>query len=668
MPYLIFLSAFLLYLRTLAPSITVGDAGEFCASAVTLAVPHSPGYPLFVLLGKLFAVLIPFGSYAFRINILSAACAAAAVALLYVLVRSLFAEEGKNAGLIALVPAAFAAVSPAVWRTAVQTEVFSLNILFAALILLCLQKEKVLAAVYLLGLGLGNHHTLLAVAPFVAFRLYRKGYLTTAGILKASALFLLGFSVYLYLPVRSFKDPSLDWGNAETLNNIWRVISRADYGSLSLTTGAKLERTASTMLAQLARFLKAFAAQFSFAGMLLGAVGIWHGFRKRSEFLISTAALWFLAGPVFLLVANMRFDAEAEGILERFYILVNILWAVPLAYGAQYFAERFRRASAVSAVCLGLACVFAGQNFANMDWRGYYLEYDYGRNLLRTLKPGSIFFMDGGDDTFYSTAYLCFAEKRRPDIELHDRGGLVFRNIYGPDFRRLSRAEKDERRRQVEGAYLGIRPVYYSTFNDSVLRPVKMAVDGMLLTPAASLNANSWPAYSLRGVYDRRYDDYRSIALVPVYPYYAAILFPEKKALYRKFALKEWGDCIWLNSNLRVDLLKEAYAEYSAGRREAAERSYYEITELFPDEVSAWTNLGVIMKDKGDRKKAKECYVRAAEADPRSPDPYYNLAVLYWEEGSWNEVIANLRQVLAVAPNDQRALHYLPLAEQKMRQ
>ena len=63
-----------------------------------------------------------------------------------------------------------------------------------------------------------------------------------------SFFFLLGLSVYLYLPVRSLKNPQLDWGNPENLHNFWRVFTRADYGSLSLTVGEKLKTSYITVI------------------------------------------------------------------------------------------------------------------------------------------------------------------------------------------------------------------------------------------------------------------------------------------------------------------------------------------------------------------------------------------------------------------------------------
>src|SRR5437899_1936066 len=53
----VFVCAAALYVRTLAPSVLPGDYAEFQMCAAVLGVPHPTGYPLYILLGKLFTLL-----------------------------------------------------------------------------------------------------------------------------------------------------------------------------------------------------------------------------------------------------------------------------------------------------------------------------------------------------------------------------------------------------------------------------------------------------------------------------------------------------------------------------------------------------------------------------------------------------------------------------------
>src|SRR5256714_13698536 len=67
---------FLLYLITLGPSTAMWDTSEYIAAAYTLGLPHPPGNPFFVLLGRVFAILPIAPNVAMRINILAALCSA----------------------------------------------------------------------------------------------------------------------------------------------------------------------------------------------------------------------------------------------------------------------------------------------------------------------------------------------------------------------------------------------------------------------------------------------------------------------------------------------------------------------------------------------------------------------------------------------------------------
>src|SRR3954466_7025924 len=70
------LATLVLYLATLAPSTAMWDTSEYIAAAYTLGLPHPPGNPLFVILGRVFSILPIASSIAVRINILAAICSA----------------------------------------------------------------------------------------------------------------------------------------------------------------------------------------------------------------------------------------------------------------------------------------------------------------------------------------------------------------------------------------------------------------------------------------------------------------------------------------------------------------------------------------------------------------------------------------------------------------
>src|SRR5437764_15450488 len=69
---LVFLISFIVYLQTLAPAVPFIDGGELATVCATLGIAHPTGYPLFSLIGYLFAHLPIAGHVIMRVNIMSA--------------------------------------------------------------------------------------------------------------------------------------------------------------------------------------------------------------------------------------------------------------------------------------------------------------------------------------------------------------------------------------------------------------------------------------------------------------------------------------------------------------------------------------------------------------------------------------------------------------------
>ena len=98
------------YLRTLMPSVPFWDAGEFIAVSNILGIPHPPGTPFYVLLGRV-ATLVPIGSIAQRVNGMSALASLLAVLFTYLTTLRLI-RIAQRGGMVAA-PAAAERAAPA---------------------------------------------------------------------------------------------------------------------------------------------------------------------------------------------------------------------------------------------------------------------------------------------------------------------------------------------------------------------------------------------------------------------------------------------------------------------------------------------------------------------------------------------------------------------------
>src|SRR5215213_2260257 len=134
---LLFLFFLALYVRTAAPSVLSGDSAEFQMAAPLLGVPHPTTYPLYVLLGKLATLMIPFGDLAWRVTLVSSLCAALAVGFFFGIARRLIASTPA-----ALVGALALGLAPGLWNAATMAEVYALMMaLLAALLFLIVADE-----------------------------------------------------------------------------------------------------------------------------------------------------------------------------------------------------------------------------------------------------------------------------------------------------------------------------------------------------------------------------------------------------------------------------------------------------------------------------------------------------------------------------------------------
>lgn len=121
---------FAIYLATLAPGVTLWDAGEFASAVESLGIPHPPGTPLYVLVARAWRVVLPMLGTVQATNLLAAVSTAAAGAIAAALVTRWVrdAMAGVAAGL------AFGGMST-VWLNATETEVYSASLLLSMLML-----------------------------------------------------------------------------------------------------------------------------------------------------------------------------------------------------------------------------------------------------------------------------------------------------------------------------------------------------------------------------------------------------------------------------------------------------------------------------------------------------------------------------------------------------
>jgi hypothetical protein len=431
--------AFALYVVTLAPTVTLVDSGELIAATTLLDIAHPPGMPFYVLLGHLFS-LVPWGTPAVRLNLMSAvfgALACGAVFLLALQALSLApsprparhgAKRGKltkvaqTAGPIAisalppaLVAALCLACSMTLWSYSTIAEVYTLNTFLIALALLFATravwaaedgggKRDFRLAFIFFGLALATHHvTALFLAPGILFLLWteRRGAIARRGV--AGLVWTLpGLALYVYLPLRAAQSPPLNWGNPSTLERFFWHITGKQYQSNFTFDWADLSSRAWFAL-------KLLASEFAIVGLALAILGLL-ALAARNRRLFVFMLIVICANLACVLVYDITDDNEA------YALPMIVLLAVALALGmrrALELARRGRKAATVGLALVPLACLFL--HFRQNDERTNWVARDYALNVLENTAPGSVLLTM--DWQLYSPLlYLQGVEKQRPDV------------------------------------------------------------------------------------------------------------------------------------------------------------------------------------------------------------------------------------------------------------
>jgi tetratricopeptide (TPR) repeat protein len=181
----VFLFAFIVYFLTKAPTFSFWDCGEFVASAYILGIPHPPGSPLYVILGRFFSMLPIAADVAVRINLLSVVSSAASAMFGYLIVVRIlqywFADREDSISRMIIyiggvTGSLFMAFSNTCWSNSVEAEVYSGAMLLMLIIIWLALKYSdnkaaplgpglILLIIFLGFLGIGIHLTMFVVIP-----------------------------------------------------------------------------------------------------------------------------------------------------------------------------------------------------------------------------------------------------------------------------------------------------------------------------------------------------------------------------------------------------------------------------------------------------------------------------------------------------------------------
>lgn len=461
--WFVFLSTLTVYTLTVTTSIPFWDSGEFIATSYILGIPHPPGTPLYVLIGRLFSML-PFGNVYFAVNWLSSlASALTALFTFLVTVRlvrlcqtraHLGQERSASDELIAWSAGAaagfFLAFSNTFWGSAIEAEVYALSSMVQiASVYLALRwweelgndggDGRLLLAWYLMCLCIGIHLGTFLVAPAVillALLVNPRSILNLKFIGMGVALLLVGVSVHYYLMARAALNPGINEGDPETWDSMMYLLQRKQYGSRPM-----FPRSADLWAFQIPMFWGYFMDQFrlwkadhAFPAVLPLALGLYGAamqfVREKKTFLMMLVLFGITS---FGLVMYLNFTDREVRERDYFFTSAFHFFSIWIGMGLGFVLELVRDAisgrpepvkgpaasaaaaagapapvverihPAVVAACVvavGISWLPANTYWFTHDRTNFTIAEDYAHNMLAPLGERAFVFTNGDNDTF----------------------------------------------------------------------------------------------------------------------------------------------------------------------------------------------------------------------------------------------------------------------------
>jgi hypothetical protein len=308
------------------------------------------------------------------------------------------AYENKTINFLAVFIISFSYIF---WNQAIEAKggIYMLNLIFFIILLYLsmeLFKSYNIRYLYLMlfvyGLSLANHWPsmiiLLPVFGYFFFK-YRKK-LSLSNVYYTLLFLILGFSPYIYLPVRSGTEGIFFFiEKISTWAGFWNNILRTVYNNVEPNPSLQLYKD------QVAEFLRLFFYDFWFLWILI-FFGGYALFKKNKKILFFYLSAFFIIVAMVLFYNRTR--KEIIWFIDAFLIPAQYILFILIMHGIYFILNLINKKAYryIFLTALIGAILFLGfQHLKINDNRYNYIPYDYANNALMTAEPGSFYIADG---------------------------------------------------------------------------------------------------------------------------------------------------------------------------------------------------------------------------------------------------------------------------------
>ncbi|OGF66902.1 MAG: hypothetical protein A2Y62_01585 [Candidatus Fischerbacteria bacterium RBG_13_37_8] len=687
--YLAFLAPALIYLYQLCPTVYVHDSGELITASYVLGIPHPAGSPFYCMVGKLFQLITPAGNIAFRMNAMSALFAVLAAMMLYILMYKITNEKS-----ISLAVAFTFAFSGMFWSQALVAEVYTMSTFIFLLALICFsnyfqtgERKQLYYFGLFCGLLLTIHMEYSLLCPFVWIALFlfiwKKDSFKTAfmTLLKTTLCFFAGLLPYTYLPIRSRANPVIDWGNTETLTNLFYHITAKNVQKRMFTLGFE------DYLDRFYDYMMIIFHDTLFIG-IAGIIALILGFKKQRYIQLLLLCLLLVDAFFIIFLDEVPIQSEAYGIPSVLAVCIG-LSQMPLIF-KQETRKRF------APLLFIIPVLFIVFHFKDSNRNNNFIPYDYNLNMLYQPPENSVLFTREDNRTFVML-YLQTVEGRRQDLALYDTSNHIFHNPYKELFFLLPASEVTRIRENVESDIIkkasdSGRYVFYTDpdtpYETASFKIQPCGLIGLAVKPDASFAdyqfcRNDW---TIRGEDDPKVKkDWMTNAILAMNYYndaqykwfkdeksalasmekassekgqYAELHFMMGRSYlhhnYADRALEEFETAVKVNRRLWQAYVQSAFILGKTGRYEQAIQKAERALAIDENSADAYEFLALASFKIGNHDEAEKHFLRAAELEPDNVTFNYNIINFYVQTKRISEAERFLKSYLEKVPQDEK--------------
>ncbi|HPD18563.1 MAG TPA: DUF2723 domain-containing protein, partial [Candidatus Goldiibacteriota bacterium] len=427
---------FYIYLYTMHPVFKTNDSPETTVASVTLGIGHPPGYPIFVILAKIFSY-VPIGNYAFRINLFSTFLSLAVLFISYKILKLLYLRIfDKIVPWFYVFLVLIIGFSYIFWDQAIEAKggIYILNLLFLSILfyysikLFFKFKVSYLYLIFFIfSLSLSNHWpSMIILFPvFLYFILRYRQRLKIKNYFFILFFFILGLTPYLFLMIRASSHALLNWGNPENLKDLLWVILRKAYVY-------PVKPDLKVYLYQINEFLFFTFWKSNFIFWIFAITGFFILYKKNKN-----SFFFFLSSYLIIIFFVVFYNRTKEDVLylmdifllPSIYVLL-LISILGILFILNKLTTRIKKSFFLTIIFLLLTCMFL-INFNLNDSRKDFFSYDYGNAILNTIDKEGVYIGDG-DDNLMPVYYLQELMHKRTDVKFFTASFLIFK--WGIDY------------------------------------------------------------------------------------------------------------------------------------------------------------------------------------------------------------------------------------------